>query len=416
MSVAVRMPQISMTMIDGTIVKWLKNEHDTVTEGEALVEIQTDKVVDTLNASAAGVIMQLVAREGDIVPVGEVLCLIGDGSQADEAPATPAPVGQPVCPVASAVAAAVSAAVAASALPVAGQKGRRASPLAKKVAAVHEVDLAGVDGTGPGGLIVKADVLKAAARAAQAASVPLPGAQPVQAAVALPGAVEADDEIRPFEGIRKTIAERLMLSKRSAAEVTTVADADMGAVREMRRVLPLSYTAFVILAAAKALAEYPIMNAWIEDERVILKKRINISVAVATQMGLLTPVIQDAGNKNLLTIGEDLHALAERGREGRLAARDFEGGTFTVTNSGVYGSILFTPIINHPQSAVLGLGRIAMTPVVRPDESIGAALMMYMSLTYNHRSIDGETAVKFLQRIRQYLEHPQDLIGLKRNA
>jgi Pyruvate/2-oxoglutarate dehydrogenase complex, dihydrolipoamide acyltransferase (E2) component, and related enzymes len=144
-----------------------------------------------------------------------------------------------------------------------------------------------------------------------------------------------------------------------------------------------------------------------------MKRQINICVAVATKLGLLTPVIHDAGRKNLLTIAEDLNDLAERGREGRLAARDFEGGTFTVTNSGVYGSVLFTPIINHPQSAVLGLGRIAMTPVVR-DEAIVPALMMYMSLTYNHRSIDGETAVRFLQRIRFYLEHPDKMLELNK--
>lgn len=408
MAVEIRMPQISMTMTDGTIVKWLKSVGDVVVEGEALVEIQTDKAVDELGAAASGVIRSIAAPEGEIVLVGDVICTIAADGE------TEAAVGGDDAGAAPADAPPVASADAAAPRPANGAGGgrTRASPLAKRIAAQQGVDLSAVSGTGPNGMIVKADVEDAATRRAASPARPAPSERGASRAAPPPVAVEPDDTVVPFEGIRRAIADNLMLSKRSAAEVTTVADVDMGAVKAMRAVLPVSYTVFCVLAAARALQDYPVMNALVEDDRVVLKKRINVCVAVATAMGLLTPVIPDAGRKNLLTIAEDLADLSERGRAGRLGARDFEGGTFTVTNSGVFGSVLFTPIINHPQSAVLGLGRIAPTPVVR-DDAIVPALMMYLSLTYDHRSIDGETAVKFLQRVRHYLEHPDDMLGLK---
>jgi pyruvate/2-oxoglutarate dehydrogenase complex dihydrolipoamide acyltransferase (E2) component len=400
------MPQISMTMTDGVIVKWLKNVGDAVAEGDGLVEIQTDKAVDELGASTAGVLFSVAAAAGEIVPVGDVICSI-------------APEGTPVpVPGGKADATTASAPKDVEPIPQASMDRHatsrvRASPLAKRIAAQGGIELAALSGTGPGGMIIKADVEDAAARRTSTpARSSLPG--PAESRPAAPPlTTDVEDTVMPFEGIRRAIADNLMQSKRSAAEVTTVADVDMGAVKTLREALPVSYTVYCTLAAAKALQEYPIMNALVEEDRIVIKKRINICVAVATKMGLLTPVIADVGRKNLLTIAEDLNDLSERGRDGKLNSRDFEGGTFTVTNSGVYGSVLFTPIINHPQSAVLGLGRIAPTPVVRGDVIV-PALMMYMSLTYNHRSIDGETAVKFLQRVRHYLEHPDEMIGLKR--
>lgn len=404
MAIEIRMPQISMTMTDGVIVKWLKNIGDAVAEGDGLVEIQTDKAVDELGASTAGVLFSIAAAAGEIVPVGDVICSIAPqgtpipvpGAKVDAAPAP-----KDVEPVVQAP------------MDRHATSRFRASPLAKRIAAQERIDLATVSGTGPGGMIVKVDVEDAATSRASRPARPNPaGAAASRPAPSSP-TTDVEDTVMPFEGIRRAIADNLMLSKRSAAEVTTVADVDMGAVKKLREALPVSYTVYCTLAAARALQEYPIMNALVEEDRIVIKKRINICVAVATKKGLLTPVIADVGRKNLLTIADDLNELSERGRDGKLNSRDFEGGTFTVTNSGVYGSVFFTPIINHPQSAVLGLGRIAPTPVVR-DDAIVPALMMFMSLTYNHRSIDGETAVKFLQRVRHYLEHPDEMIGLKR--
>ncbi|MDR1827304.1 MAG: 2-oxo acid dehydrogenase subunit E2 [Methylobacteriaceae bacterium] len=392
MSVEIRLPQISMTMIDGVVVRWLKQPGDAVREGESLVEIQTDKVVSELAAAATGVVRSIAAAEGDVVPVGGLLCVIAAEGEAVDAPAAQTSPAEP--PVTAPAATPVD-------IPAAGDGKKRASPLARKIAAERGISLDGLSGSGPGGLIVHADLPEAPAHARPAPLSP-------------PAPVDDEDTIVPFDGIRRVIAENLMRSKRSAADVTTVADVNMGAVRDIRKVLPLSYNVFIILAAARALREFPALNALVEEERIILKKHVNINVAVSTDKGLLTPVIHDADGKNLLSIGEALADLAERGREGRLTPADFAGGTFTITNSGVFGSVLFTPIINHPQSAVLGLGRIAKTPVVNDNDEIVPALMMFMSLTYNHRSIDGETAVRFLQRIRHYLEHPAEMTGLKK--
>ena len=400
------MPQISMTMIDGTIVKWLKQEGDSVAEGEDLVEIQTDKVVETLGSAAAGTVLRIAAPEGETIPVGGLICLVGQaGSPLADVPVQAAPQTAPSDTPSEALLAGPE------------QKSRRrASPLAKKIAAQQGIDLSAITGTGPGGMIVSADLPIKKPGEMPVETLAQTQAAPVKAAAPAAFSPDDGDTVVPFEGIRKVIADNLMRSRQAAADVTTVADADMGAIRDMRKVLPVSYTAFSVLAAAKALREFPIMNALVEEDRIILKKQVNISVAVATPMGLLTPVIHDAGDKNLLTIAENLTDLSDRGREGKLASGDFAGGTFTVSNSGVYGSILFTPIINHPQSAILGLGRIAKVPVVREDDTIVPALMMYMSLSYNHRSIDGETAVKFLQRVRYYLEHPAEMLGLKKTA
>jgi pyruvate/2-oxoglutarate dehydrogenase complex dihydrolipoamide acyltransferase (E2) component len=389
MSVEIKLPQISMTMIDGVVVRWVKQEGEEIREGDTLVEIETDKVITELESSATGIVRSIAAAEGDVVPVGGLLCVIAAEGEDSVAATASAP-------------AAVAETERAAPLPKLSAASRRASPLARKIAAGKGIRLEGVVGSGPGGMIVRADLPEAVVAPARNGS-------PTAA-----GLVDDEDTIVPFEGIRRAIAENLMRSKRAAADVTTVADVNMGAVRDIRKALPLSYNAFVIMATAKALRDYPTLNAFVEEHRVIVKKQVNICVAVATNLGLLTPVIRDADKKNLLTIGEDLADLARRGREGRLVAADYDGGTFTITNSGVFGSVLFTPIINHPQSAVLGLGRIAKTPIVSENDEIVPASMMFMSLTYNHRSIDGETAVTFLQRIRHYLEHPVEMMGLQK--
>ncbi len=402
MPIEIRMPQISMTMIDGTIVKWLKKEGEPVSEGEPLVEIQTDKVVNELASSASGILRTITAPEGTIVPIDGVLCIVG----AEGESASPTPQGSAAAAPAAANTGGKDAPpdlpppAAEPSRPSGGEKGPRvrATPLARKIAARMGLDLAGIQGTGPGGLIVKADL-------------PAGTAGPVPSAPSVSVRCDDGDTVVPFEGIRKVIADNLMQSKRFAADVTTVADVCMDKVREIRALLPVSYTTFVVLAAGRALAEYPVVNALVEESRVIMKRDININVAVATKAGLLTPVIREVDKKNLLTVAGELADLSGRGRAGRLALEDFSGGTFTVTNSGVFGSVLFTPIINHPQSAVLGIGRIAMTPVVRAG-AVVPALMMYLSLTYNHRSIDGETGVTFLQRIRHYLENPLEMIGV----
>lgn len=382
-----KLTQLSMTMIEGTIVKWLKEEGQPVIEGEPVVEVETDKVVMPITASASGYLRKILVLEAETVPVGTALCYIGQpddpllGEEQDKILETK---------------------TAETKITVAQNHSEsgvrvRISPAAKKMAKDLAVDYKDIKGSGPGGLIVKADIERGH-RAERKEMEQSPVIQSGQ-----------KDEIIPFKGIRKRIADHLTISKQTAADATTVAEIDMSEVASFRKIIPVSYTTFVVRAAAKALLEYPILNASLLGDEIHLKKDINISVAVAVDEGLITPVVKRAAQKNILTIAEEINTLMQKGREGSLVPSDFEGGTFTVTNSGIFGSLFFTPIINYPQCAILGMGKVADTPVVRKGEIV-IAPMMYLCLTYDHRLVDGAPAVKFLQRIKHYLENPRELI------
>lgn len=223
-------------------------------------------------------------------------------------------------------------------------------------------------------------------------------------------AMEEGEEMIPLSGVRKTIADRLSLSRRTAADVTTVAEVDVTEVAALREHEDITYTAFVARATVMALAEFPILNSRLQDDKIILSKRVHLGVAVALDGGLKVPVIRDAQTKGLKEISAELADLAKRGAAGQLAPADLTGSTFTLTNSGVFGAVLFTPIINPPESAILGMGRIAKTPVVL-DDQIVIRQMMYLCLSYDHRVIDGAPAVKFLQRVKLLLEKPELLLS-----
>lgn len=489
MATEVQMPQITMTMLEGVIVEWHKKKGDAVTEGEPLVDIETDKLVQTLNASATGVLTQVSAEPGDLVPVGKTFCVIGEAggrvSAPAEAPVPPKEGAQEACaaPVLvprsapEAEPAVMGAAEKTVAMPRLSAKmkdavilrwlcqegdciaedtplfdaevddARRtvkapeggvvarliahtgetvvpgdllysvlapaaagagdghicATPAAKSMAAKVGLDLAKVEPTGPGGLIVQSDVKRTLMTPQKA--VPAAAAQP---------AAEEEDELIPFVGIRRRIADNLMLTKKNAADVTTFAEVNMSRVRDFRVNLHISYNAFILKAAALALRDFPIMNASIADDKIVVKKAVNLCVAVATKRGLVTPVMRHAERMNLISVAEKLADYAERGRDGTLTAEDFEGGSFTVTNSGTYGALFFTPIINYPQSAILGVGKIMMTPIVQ-DGQIVPAPMMYACLSYDHRVVDGETAVKFLQKVKFYLENPDQMTKVGKN-
>jgi len=485
-AVTVEMPQITMTMIEGVIAAWHKKKGDPVSEGEPLADIETDKVVQTLNASATGVFLEACAEVGDIVPVGKPICVIGEpGASVPEAEAAPvsAPAVKPerrepqstlsqaetvvampgvtpqmkdavivrwLCREGDVIAAgddlcdaevddlrrvvkapeggvvarliahsgqtvkpgdalyALAGASAASVQAPVSSGPVSASPLAKRLAASVGLSLNAVVPTGPGGMIVESDVKKAMLT---------PQTDPARSAVKPVAAstAPADDvEVIPFTGIRKRIADNLMITKKTMADVTTFAEVNMGRVKAFRENLHISYNAFILKAAALALGDYPIMNSSIEGDKILVKKSVGLCVAVSTKRGLVTPVMHHAERLNLISIAEQLEDYAERGREGKLTADDFAGGTFTVTNSGTYGALFFTPIINSPQSAILGVGKIMMTPIVDENGAIVAAPMMYACLSYDHRVVDGETAVKFLQRIKFYLEHPDQMTVIRK--
>ncbi|MCD8350856.1 MAG: 2-oxo acid dehydrogenase subunit E2 [Planctomycetaceae bacterium] len=394
-----KMSSLSMTMVEGVVVQWHKKVGDPVRRDEPLLDVETDKVVKEVTSPATGTVAKLYAAEGAVVPVGEPLCEIETDATADQPPA-----GQSVPASASGPASAVPTA-ATPVVPVIASTGKKvkSSPLARRVAADRGVDYTALTGTGPGGLIVKRDVEKAAARSSAASDVQLPGP------VAPPA---AQDEVIPFAGLRRRTAEVMLKSVQNTATVSAIAEVNMGAVGEYRKYLPVSYTAYVIAAASRALAEpaYKTMNSQLSGDTIVIKGDVNISVSVATGKSLVTPVLRNADRKNLLTIGDELAARAARAREGGLEPEDMQGGTFTITNSGVFGSLLYTPIINYPQAGIIGMGKIMKTPVVI-DDAIVIAPMMYLCISYDHRLIDGEVGAPFLQRVKFYLEHPQELVA-----
>lgn len=400
MNTIFKLPQMSMTMVDGVISSWKKQEGDPVEINEPLLEVETDKMVKELTSPASGYLVKILAHENDIVDVGGELCVISDTKEADvPADEQPAQTAQPAAPAQAPEQPQQPAAAAPA--QAQGARKQRISPLAKKIAAAQGLSTQGLVGTGPGGAIVKRDVEKALEQAHSPAPVCVPTAAPC-----------VDDKLIPLRGIRKTIAENMMLSRQNTASLTTVAEVNLTKIAQCRKYVHQSYTAYAITAVSRALAEdrFEMLRSQLLGDTIHIKQEININVSVATGRSLVTPVIRNANQKNLITIGEELKQISARAREQALAPEDLQGGCFTITNSGVFGSLFYTPVINYPQSAILGLGKIMKTPVV-VDDQITIAPMMYICLSYDHRLIDGEVGAPFLQRIKYYLEHPEEMLN-----
>ena len=400
MSVEVRVPQVTQTMSECTITRWLKREGETIKAGEPLFEMETDKAAVEVESPASGMLGKILVTSG-AAPVGEVIAFIlAPGEKLPEravlesAPALPPSEGPQHAP----------AAMSRQPAPT----GRvRVSPLARRLAAEHGVDLTDIVPSGPGGMITEADVRRRVETPRGA-----PSSSPSALAQPQPGGSRLLDgvEIIPLTGVRKIIADRLSLSRRTAADVTTVAEVDMTEITAIRTQMDFSYTAFVAAATVMALAEFPVLNSRLQEEKIIISNAVHLGVAVAIEEGLKVPVIRDAHTKNLRQIGAELEELARRGVAGQLKPEELTGSTFTITNSGVFGSLLFTPIINPPESAILGMGKIVKMPVVR-DDQIVIRQMMYLCLSYDHRVVDGAPAVKFLQRVKLLLETPKHLLS-----
>jgi pyruvate/2-oxoglutarate dehydrogenase complex dihydrolipoamide acyltransferase (E2) component len=374
-------------MTQGRIVEWLKKEGESVKEGEPLVSIETDKAEMELQAPCAGVLRRVLLGPGTDADVGTPLAILADPGENIEALLEP--------PQLSTKAAAPPAAAPASAQHgvadpgvTAARKGRQpVSPLARRVARDLGVDLSHVVGTGAGGLVTEEDVRAFAANAN-----------------AMPQTTAPENvEVIPLTPLRRRIAERLSLSRATAADVTTVMDVDMTEVAALREVSKLSYTAYVLWATAHALREFPILNASLVGDQILVKHDIHIGVAVALERGLVVPVIRSADRKSVEEISGEIDALAARAEAGQLGPGELTGGTFSITNSGTFGSLFFTPIINQPEVAILGTGKIAETPVVQ-DGAIVIRKIMYLCLSYDHRVVDGAPAVQFLRAVKRRLE------------
>ena len=453
MAIELRMLQMDQTMTKGKIGKWLVKEGDTVTQGQPLLEIETDKVVHEQESPTDGVIAQLLAEEGTNVPVNAILAIIGAPGEAvarvevGAAAAQPPPV-QPEQPkVTSSITTDIKASPAARQLaeklaidltevkasgpggrilesdvqryidlrgevPTADTARLKASPLARRLAKEHGLDLSLIAGSGPDGRIVRDDVLQAASAAA--AEIPVtPTPSVVETA-----APQQATEVIAMSGIREIIAERMTLSVQTNASVTLHTEVDATSFVELRgmlndklqaREVSLTYTDLLVKVAANALIEHPRLNATLTDDGIHLLSEINIGVAVALEDGLVVPVVRSADKERLSEISAQVREFAEKARSNQLTPGELQGGTFTITNLGNFGIDAFTPIINPPESAILGVGRILKKPVVHDDEIVIRS-MLTLSLTFDHRVIDGAPAAQFLQTVAGYIQDPYLLL------
>jgi 2-oxoglutarate dehydrogenase E2 component (dihydrolipoamide succinyltransferase) len=423
MSTPVLMPQMGESIAEGTIVRWIKKVGDAVDRDEPLFEISTDKVDAEIPSPAAGVLVAIAVKEGETVPVNSVVATIGEaGSQpaaapapaaampaAAPAPAAPAPAA-PV-PVTPAPAAAASApAAAAPSAPAGDGRGQRSSPLVRKIAKEHGIDIARVQGTGAGGRVTKHDILDFLDRGPAAAPA-APSARP--ATPAPPVARLAGDRVEPMSVMRKKIAEHMVLSKRTSAHVYSVFEVDYSRVEHLRRQhkadyerqgAKLTFTAFIAKALVDTLRRHPSLNASIDGDSVVYRAGVQLGIAVALENGLIVPVIKDAGEKSLLGLARAIQDVADRARAKKLNPDEVHGGTFTLTNPGGYGAQFGLPIINQPQVAILGVGTIEKRPVVI-DDMIGIRLRGYLAMGFDHRLVDGAAADQFLADLKHYLEH-----------
>ena len=420
--ISIKVPPLGESIVEATVARWLKKEGEAVAAGDTLVELETDKVTVEVPALKGGVLTRRLKQDGDVVAVDEVLGEIDESA----AGASLAPARASAPPAAVAPAAASSAATSgAAAAPTGGetQVDVKASPAARRVAAEGGVDLGSITGTGRGGVISKPDVVEqgartpqgdgtaaaAPARAPEATRAPSPPPRPSPAAA---GSRETREKMSTR---RKRIAEHLLEAQHATAHLTTFNEIDMSAVSSLRerikervekeRGVKLSFMPFFVKAACQALEAYPVVNAQIEGDSIVYKHYVNMGIAVASEAGLVVPNIKDADRKGMVQISGDIATVAKRARDGKLTMDDLTGGTFTITNGGVFGSLVSTPIINYPQVAILGLHKIQDRPVA-VDGKVEIRPMMYVALSYDHRIIDGQQAVLFLVRIKELMEDP----------
>lgn len=417
MPTKVIMPQMGESIAEGTVVKWLKKVGERVERDEPLLEISTDKVDAEIPSPASGVLTEILAAENQTVEVNAVIGWIdgeGAGESADEAAekATAAPASPE--PAASTPAQAPSGASSVSGGMI------RSSPLVQKLAVEHDVDLRLVKGTGLGGRISKRDVLDYVAQR-QSGSAPVksarakvPPAAPQSPASSV-GAIAftGPELVVPMTPIRRQIAEHMLASRRTSAHVSTVFEVEMtriadGMARqgdefERRHGLKLTYTPFLIRACTTAIRDFPIINSSVDGTNIVYKRAVNMGVAVAMESGLIVPVIKNAGEKNFVDLSRAIKDFSERARSKHLTVDEVHGGTFTITNPGVFGGLFGTPIINQPQVAILCVGAIEKRPVVR-DDAIAIRRMTYLELSFDHRVIDGAVANQFMSRLKSILE------------
>ena len=419
MSVEIVVPTLGESVTEATVAQWLKKVGEAVGRDEAVVELETDKVTLEVNATEAGTITEIRVGEGDSVEVGAILGVIGEGDGA----AAAAPPAKPEAP-------------APAAKPAAAQDAPKQAeatgdgpimPAARKMIEDHGLDASAVPGTGKGGRVLKEDVIRHLETTPAAATAP--AAEPATGTVVEVPAFqrpavterprqELEERVRMTK-LRKTIATRLKQAQNTAAMLTTFNEVDMTnlmAVRtaykdsfEKKHGARLGFMSFFVKGVVTALKEIPAVNAEIDGDELVYKNYYDLGVAVGTPQGLVVPVIRDADRLSFAEVEKTIADLGRKGRDGKLTMADLTGGTFTISNGGVYGSLMSTPILNPPQSGILGMHKIQQRPMV-VDGKVEARPMMYLALSYDHRIIDGSEAVTFLVRVKEFIEDPQRIL------
>lgn len=374
MTTRVVIPQVGQSIAEATIVKWFKKAGDHIEKNEPLVEIGTDKINTEIPSPESGVIQKLLVPEGETVPVLTEIAIISDGKPDD----------QPLAAVETKPEPDRTAVVSHQE----STRDRNYTPVVRRLAQEHNVDLSKIVGSGADGRVSKEDVMRFIEQSKSK---------------------DADEERVPMSRMRKLISDHMSLSRRTAADVSTFFEIDMSAVEAERERAKeqhgtkLTYLPFVVWSIVQGLKKFPVLNASIDGDAIVYKKHYNIGVAIALDQGLIVPVLKNADQKNVLEIGHELRDLSNRARKNRLQPADLEDGTFTITNPGVFGALLGTPIIHQPQVAILGVGAVVKRAVVI-DDQIAVRPMCYFSLSYDHRALDGATADQFLAFVKNMLE------------
>lgn len=423
------MPQMGESIVEGTLTKWLKKVGDRVERDEPLFEISTDKVDTEIPSPAAGVLTEILVQEGATVAINTVVARIGAEGEAPAPAPAPAAAAEPPAPAPAPAAVAPPPPPAPTPAPAPAEPEEALgpiSPLVRKMAREHNIDLRDVKGSGAGGRITKQDLENylAARQAPAAAAAPPPAPAPAPAPAApapaaqpapLPRVEPAKVRVEPMSIMRQKIAEHMIHSKHTSAHVTTVHRVDMTRIAKMRERIKadfqqrygfsLTFLPFIVRATAEALRAFPIFNASIEGTNILYYNEINIGIAVALENGLIVPVIQNADEKNIVGLQRAIVDLAARARSKQLKPHEVQGGTFSITNFGSFGSLFATPVINQPQVAILGVGALEKMPVVVEGDAIAIRHMAHLALTFDHRLIDGALADQFCQKVKSILEN-----------
>ena len=429
-SIDIEVPNVGESVAEVTVANWMKQVGDSVAKDEAIVELETDKAAQELVAPQAGVLTEILVEEGAVAKIGDVLARLGEGSGSSGGGAAPANAGDEGGGLE------VSDKVNAGSIPDEGSSAAHVMPAAAKIIREENLDPAKIKGTGKGGRITKADAMQAAKDGSAKITTPAPQSAPERSAapaskapaptpsapkaprVTSDSGGEREERVR-MSRIRQTIARRLKDAQNTAAMLTTYNEADMSEIMALRKKyqelfvkkhdVKLGFMSFFVKACCQALKEVPEVNAEIDGTDVIYKNYYNISIAVSTPNGLVVPVIRDADQMSLGEIELEIGRLAGLARDGKLPLDAMSGGTFSITNGGVFGSLMSSPILNPPQSGILGMHKIEKRPVV-VDDAIVIRPMMYLALSYDHRIVDGKGAVTFLVRVKECLEDPERLL------